>query len=52
MYNFTGNFCGAFSSLKAHELGTIVIHDVLERIKVQPGEVSAVIIGQVISIVF
>lgn len=43
----TGSFCGTLSSFKAHELGSIVIKEVLKRANVCPDEVSEVIIGQV-----
>ncbi|XP_067013632.2 acetyl-CoA acetyltransferase, cytosolic [Anabrus simplex] len=43
-----GSFNGALSSLKAHELGTIVIKEALARAKVQPSEVDEVIMGQVL----
>ncbi|XP_073228139.1 acetyl-CoA acetyltransferase, cytosolic-like [Porites lutea] len=42
-----GNLNGCLSSLKAHELGSIVIQDVLSRAKVAPSDVSEVIMGQV-----
>lgn len=42
-----GNLNGCLSSLKAHELGSIVIRDVLSRAKVSPSDVSEVIMGQV-----
>jgi len=35
------------SSLRAHELGSMVIKEALNRAKVQPEEVSEVIMGQV-----
>ncbi|XP_075226831.1 acetyl-CoA acetyltransferase 2 [Lycorma delicatula] len=41
-----GSFCGSLSSLKSHEMGCIVIREVLEKLKIQPDEVSEVIIGQ------
>lgn len=42
-----GNLNGCLSTLKAHELGAIVIRDVLTRAKVDPSNVSEVIMGQV-----
>ena len=44
-----GSFNGSLSSLKAHELGQIAIAEVLKRAKVEPGEVSEVIMGEVLS---
>lgn len=43
-----GNFNGAFSTLAAHELGKIAIQAALERAKVDPKDVSEVIIGQIL----
>ncbi len=43
-----GKFSGAFSALSAQELGAAAIRGALERAKVDPGEVDAVIMGQVI----
>lgn len=42
-----GSHNGDLSSLKAHELGTIVIREVLTRAGVPPCDVSEVILGQV-----
>jgi len=44
-----GTFNGALSSVPAHYLGEIVIRDVLTRAGVEPGEVSEVILGQVLA---
>jgi acetyl-CoA C-acetyltransferase len=44
-----GAFSGGLSSLPAHELGAIVIKEALARAKVEPGEVSDVILGQVLT---
>ena len=44
-----GNLNGCLASLKAHELGAKVIHDVLDRAKTLPDDVSEVIIGQVLT---
>jgi acetyl-CoA C-acetyltransferase len=44
-----GTFNGALSSVPAHYLGEIVIRDVLNRAGVEPGEVSEVILGQVLA---
>jgi acetyl-CoA C-acetyltransferase len=42
------NFNGAFSTLPAHDLGSIAIKAVLERAKLDPKQVSEVIIGQIL----
>jgi acetyl-CoA C-acetyltransferase len=42
------NFNGAFSSLPAHDLGSIAIKALLERAKLDPKQVSEVIIGQIL----
>jgi acetyl-CoA C-acetyltransferase len=44
-----GTFNGALASLTAHALGEAVIRDVLTRANVDPGEVSEVILGQVLA---
>ncbi len=44
-----GSFNGSLSSLPAHELGRIVITEALGRANIQPGEVSEVILGQVLT---
>ena len=44
-----GSFNGAFGSLPAHELGRIAIKEALKRAKVDPKEVSEVILGQILS---
>jgi acetyl-CoA C-acetyltransferase len=44
-----GTFNGALSSVPAHYLGEVVIRDVLNRAGVEPGEVSEVILGQVLA---
>ncbi|MCQ4190264.1 MULTISPECIES: acetyl-CoA C-acetyltransferase [Methylocystis] len=43
-----GSFNGAFGAVPAHELGAVAIKAALERAKVQPNEVSEVILGQVL----
>ena len=43
-----GNFNGSLASLPAHELGKTVIQGVLERAKLEPGELSDVIFGQIL----
>ncbi|WP_395666157.1 acetyl-CoA C-acetyltransferase [Methylocella sp.] len=44
-----GSFNGALASVPAHELGAAVIKGVLERAKVDAGEVDEVILGQVLT---
>jgi acetyl-CoA C-acetyltransferase len=44
-----GSFGGALSKLPAHELGKAAITEVLKRAKVAPGEVSEVILGQILA---
>lgn len=44
-----GSFNGSLSSVSAHELGRTVIQEVMKRAKVEPGEVSEVILGQVLT---
>jgi acetyl-CoA C-acetyltransferase len=44
-----GAFNGALASLPAHDLGKIAIQAALERARVEPGEVSEVILGQILA---
>lgn len=44
-----GSFNGALASVPAHELGRIVINEALARANVAPGDVSDVIMGQVLT---
>ncbi len=44
-----GSFNGALASMPAHDLGTIVIRDVVERAGLQPGDVDEVILGQILT---
>src|SRR3984893_12856765 len=44
-----GSFNGALASLPAHELGKVVIKAVLERARVEAGDVSEVILGQILA---
>lgn len=44
-----GSFNGTLASQPAHELGTAAIKAALERSSVEPGEVSEVIMGQVLT---
>ena len=44
-----GSFNGSFAQMPAHALGAVVIRALLERAKVEPGEVDEVILGQVLT---
>ncbi|ESX42090.1 acetyl-CoA C-acetyltransferase [Mesorhizobium sp. C416B] len=44
-----GSFNGAFAATPAHELGAVVIRELLARADVEPGEVDEVILGQVLT---
>jgi acetyl-CoA C-acetyltransferase len=44
-----GAFNGAFGSLPAHDLGKVAIQAALERAGVEPGSVSEVIMGQILT---
>jgi acetyl-CoA C-acetyltransferase len=44
-----GAFNGALASLPAHELGEVAIKAALERARVEPGDVSEVILGQILA---
>jgi acetyl-CoA C-acetyltransferase len=44
-----GAFNGAFASVPAHQLGKVAIEAALRRAKVEAGEVSEVILGQVLT---
>ncbi|XP_050458576.1 acetyl-CoA acetyltransferase, cytosolic-like isoform X1 [Cataglyphis hispanica] len=44
-----GSFCGCLSSLKASEMGSIVIRESLKRVGLKGTEVSEVIMGQVLT---
>src|SRR5258708_15625579 len=44
-----GSFAGAFANVPAHDLGTAAIKAALERARVAPGEVSEVILGQILT---
>jgi acetyl-CoA C-acetyltransferase len=44
-----GSFNGALASLPAHELGKVVIKAALERARVEAGDVSEVIMGQILA---
>ena len=44
-----GSFNGTLSTVPAHDLGKVVITEALARANVQPGEVSEVILGQILA---
>lgn len=44
-----GSFCGSLSSLKASDLGSIVIKESLAKVNVDPSDVSEVILGQTLT---
>ena len=44
-----GSFNGSFASLPAHVLGSAVIKEVLSRAKLEGGEISEVILGQILT---
>jgi acetyl-CoA C-acetyltransferase len=44
-----GSFNGAFAALPAHDLGKVAIKSALERAGVEPGRVSEVIMGQILT---
>jgi acetyl-CoA C-acetyltransferase len=44
-----GSFNGAFANLPAHDLGKVAIKAALERAGVEPGRVSEVILGQILT---
>jgi acetyl-CoA C-acetyltransferase len=44
-----GSFNGALAALPAHELGRTAIKAALDRAKLEPGDVSEVILGQILS---
>ena len=44
-----GSFNGAFAAVPAHDLGSVVVKEVLARAGVEAGEVDEVILGQVLT---
>lgn len=44
-----GNFQGCFSSLNSHDLGAVVIKEVVKRANLKPNDVDEVIIGQTLA---
>lgn len=47
LFFFEGSFCGSLSTLKSVDLGSLVVKEVLQRTKIDPSDVSEVIMGQV-----
>ena len=45
----TGAFNGSLGSVPAHYLGEVAIREALKRAGVEPGEVSEVVLGQVLT---
>lgn len=46
---YTGSLNGALSTVPLHDLGSVVIKDVLKRAALKPEEVSEVIMGHVLT---
>ncbi len=44
-----GTYNGSLKKMKAHQLGSIVINEVLKRSKIKPNEIDEVIMGQVLT---
>ena len=44
-----GSFNGSLSSLAAHDLGKVAIAEAMRRAEVAPGDVSEVILGQILA---
>jgi acetyl-CoA C-acetyltransferase len=44
-----GSFNGAFATVPAHELGKVAIQGALDRAGIEPGRVSEVVLGQVLT---
>jgi acetyl-CoA C-acetyltransferase len=44
-----GSFNGAFANIPAHELGAVAIKSALERAGIEPGRVTEVIMGQILT---
>src|SRR5918996_835518 len=44
-----GSFNGAFATTPAHDLGAVAIKAALERAGIEPGRVSEVIMGQILT---
>src|SRR5947199_4931874 len=44
-----GSFNGSFATVPEHDLGAVAIGAALQRAKVEPGEVSEVVMGQILT---
>src|SRR5690349_15437486 len=44
-----GSFNGAFATMPAHDLGAVAIKEALKRGGIEPGRVSEVIMGQILT---
>src|ERR1700759_5176808 len=44
-----GSFNGAFAPMPAHDLGAVAIKEALKRAGIEPGRVSEVIMGQILT---
>ena len=44
-----GSFNGSLASLPAHELGKVAIKAALDRAGLQPGDITEVVLGQVLT---
>src|SRR6201989_3727768 len=44
-----GSFNGAFATMPAHDLGAVAIKEALKQAGVEPGRVSEVIMGQILT---
>ena len=42
-----GSFCGALSSLPAHEISTHLIKDIVKKSKIDVSEIDEIILGQI-----
>lgn len=49
LFLVSGCLNGALSSLAAHELGTVCVKELCNRTGVAPGDISEVILGQVLT---
>jgi len=44
-----GSFCGSLKNMQAHDLGSIVIKEVIKKSKLKPEEIDDLIMGQVLT---
>ena len=44
-----GTFCGSLKDMQAHDLGSIVIKEVIKKSKLKPEEIDDLIMGQVLT---